>query len=103
MNKIPYLHVYGNEYGHADSFIIGNAESLRLLRDTIDYALANGIGSFPAFVADGEGYNVKILVEEEDSFWEKSLRPYLGIDEDTRPDAIGPSEAFRRRLVVRPE
>lgn len=74
--KFPKLHIHGPTYYHDHSFIIGDRESLELLRDAIDSALAEGQGKATSFTADGEGFDLEVYREEDDSYWDKALLPY---------------------------
>ena len=61
---IAYLHIYGQYAHHSPALIIGNSLALKRLRDAIDTALADGIGSVDAFCEDGEGYRTIVKVSE---------------------------------------
>lgn len=97
MSKTPYLHIYAQTFYHDHAFLVGNRESLELLRDAIDSALAEGEGKATAYVSDGEGFDVQVYKEEEESYWNDALLPYT--DEkacDNREDAIGPWQLFKQ-------
>ncbi|KKK62083.1 hypothetical protein LCGC14_3007870 [marine sediment metagenome] len=94
------LNIYGQEFWHTDARIVGNREGLEELRDTIERALKDGKSSTleddarsgeetPLFASDGEGYEVIVLMNNDDwgikggkdSFWntEESRNEYTGI------------------------
>lgn len=97
--KTPKLHIYGQVYNHDHAFIVGNKESLEKLRKAIEAALETGsaVGEASAFSADGEGYDIKVYREEDDSYWDKAKLPYtdndifIGSDDD-----IGPWDLFKK-------
>lgn len=60
------LHIYSPVWQHADAFIIGDRQSLENLRDSLDRVLSGEEATgFNAFVNDGEGYNVRVAMFNE--------------------------------------
>jgi hypothetical protein len=56
------LHIYAQSQPHSESYIVGNNESLKLLRDAIDKALSDRHGSVNAiYCQDGEQYSVIVI------------------------------------------
>jgi hypothetical protein len=97
MAKPPYLHVYAQLMQHDHAFIVGDRESLQLLRDAIDSALAKGHGEVTACTSDGEGYDIAVYKEDDESYWEKAQRPYShDTSLDLREDAIDPWQLWRK-------
>lgn len=96
--KFPKLHIHSPSIWHDHAFIVGDRESLQLLRDAIDSALAEEKGKATAFTADGEGFDLEVYREEEDSYWDKALLPYT--DAETvclsTKGKIGPWDLFRK-------
>jgi len=84
------LNIYGEAYYHCEARIIGNREGLLQLKNTIDKALQSGKattetdvvdnnGDTALFASDGEGYEVKVEMHNDDwgcyapkdSYWNK--------------------------------
>jgi hypothetical protein len=77
--KIKLVHIYGQKIWHDDVFIIANREGLLALQKAISEALEKGKGVAEVFVADGEGYNVEILLNDADwpsDVWDSLVLPY---------------------------
>ena len=95
----PILHIYAQQYYHQDAYIVGNKESLTELRNAINKAIdADSNEQCESSVADGEGYNINIMIVNDDRTFDKLRRPY--IDEcakDTRKDAIDPYNMWYNR------
>tara|TARA_Y100000310_G_scaffold288600_1_gene314370 strand:+ start:990 stop:1292 length:303 start_codon:yes stop_codon:yes gene_type:complete len=77
--------VYGQEFHHDGVILLGNRVALTQLRDAIDDALSglepDTSANCELFTADGEGYNVYILVDDSATQSESWLRwtlPYTG-------------------------
>ena len=71
MPDFPLLHVYGQGAWHDDVHLVGTADALRALQDAITRALVNGLDVSDVFCADGEGYDLRIIVatpEEMDDY-----------------------------------
>jgi len=74
------LHIYGQGAWHGDVYIVGNREALEELRDTIDEALCDVPHSMEAFVNDGEGYELKVVLHEggwDTKSWKRLAVPYF--------------------------
>lgn len=56
------LHLYAQARNHDEAYIVGTFAALAALRKTIDAALAGEPARCDAFVADGEGYPVFVLL-----------------------------------------
>jgi hypothetical protein len=65
------IHVYPGEAWHCDGYIVGEKSGLLRLRKAIDAALESennpGMGVAPAFVNDGEGYNLFVICTDEET------------------------------------
>jgi hypothetical protein len=66
------LHVYSPRDHHDDAMLVGNKAGLIALRDAVDAAIKgdNGRGHADLFTADGEGFELRIAMEDGD--WQKS-------------------------------
>ena len=63
----PVLKVFGSESWHGSVTIIGNVESLKKLRDSIDEAIQNEYSNSLYSESDGEYYNLEVvLVNDSD-------------------------------------
>jgi len=77
MEKI--LNIYGQPFHHAEAKIIGTTRGLTALRDALNRAITNGIGSNTVddynqddsntvlWASDGEGYDV--IIEVHNDIW----------------------------------
>ena len=85
------LNIYGQPFEHTEAKIVGTTEGLTALRDALNRAITNGIGSNTdddykqddsdtvLWASDGEGYSVIIEVHNDtwgiaggkDSYWNK--------------------------------
>lgn len=63
MDREPVLHIYPLTTEHGDARIVGNHSALTLLRDAIDAALEQGQVSCSPFAADGEGYDLELIMQ----------------------------------------
>ena len=92
------LHLYGQEYYHDETYIVGSRESLLSLKKAIEDALETGRGTTEFFTSDGEGFDTNIILREEQwesPFWTNLSLPYSGeIARDKRPTAVSPSEVW---------
>lgn len=91
------LHIYAQPYFHTDSFIVGNKEALIELKKAIEEALnsSDGKAECESSVADGEGYDCRIILLNDDKQWDKLRRPYTDdYAKDNRKDAINPHELW---------
>ena len=79
VERIKLVHIYGQKIWHDDVLIIANHEGLLALQKAVSEALEKGKGVAEVFVADGEGYDVKILLNEADwpsDSWDILVLPY---------------------------
>ncbi len=76
--SIKLLHIYGQESFHDAAMIVGNREALIELANAIDKALdGHGNGTSEAFVSDGEGYGVRVVLYDKPwDEWHKLPMPY---------------------------
>lgn len=92
------LHLYGQEYYHDETYIVGSREALLSLKKAIDDALETGRGTAEFFTSDGEGFDTNIIVREdkwESPFWTSLALPYAGEHaRDRRPTAVAPAEVW---------
>lgn len=96
------LHIYGQMQWHGDSFIVGNTQGLKALRDAIDRALSDeGKGSMGAYVNDGEGfYTAVVRVDNKDTL-DKLAVPYQDeMAKDHRDEAIWPEQMKSVQLAI---
>ena len=82
------LHVYASPYEHDSPIVVGDLVGLRALRDALDAAMSDSEAvaggqavTSPLFAQDGEGYEVIVLLRDEDwedtaGFWRKAIAPY---------------------------
>ena len=100
------LHLYGQEYYHDETYIVGSKESLLSLKKAIEDALETGRGSTEFFTADGEGYDTNIILREDQwqsKFWTDLALPYAGEHaRDKRTTAIPPSEVWYHEDKYKP-
>lgn len=75
---IRLLHIYGQGAWHDNIEIVGNYEALAGLADAITRALlVDRNAEMEAFVSDGEGYSVRVLLHDEEwKEWEAMPVPY---------------------------
>lgn len=90
----PLLHIYGQGIWHDEVFIVGKREALLRLRDAIDSALAKTSGIAEVETADGEGYNIRVYNEEEQSYWDNASLPYSDVSFNGTADKISPWDLF---------
>jgi len=80
MRDIPIVHIYSQEDQHDDAFIIANREGLLIMQKAIFNALEKKKSIAKVYVADGEGYNVKILMNNTEwpsNNWNVLAIPYI--------------------------
>ena len=74
------LHIYSQSFWHAPALVIGQRKALEELAKAIQTALATGQGKcIDAFVNDGEGYDVYIILEDsgwDEEIWHNLETPY---------------------------
>jgi hypothetical protein len=93
---VKLIHIYGQSAWHDDAVILGNREGLIALAKAIQEALETNEAKaeFEAMVSDGEGYSIKIILNDspwESEFWEKAAVPYTAdYAKERREDAIWP-------------
>jgi hypothetical protein len=61
INRVAWLHIYGQHYWHSPATIRGNREALLALKAAIDVALEGSEGEAVVFASDGEGYAVNVV------------------------------------------
>lgn len=66
VGQMPVLHVYGHAHHHEPVYICGTVEALHELRATIDDALGYGKAKMEAWPNDGEGYEVVVVVADQE-------------------------------------
>ncbi len=94
---IKVLHLYAQPGWHDDAHVVGNHEGLRALAAAVNEAIACGTStSEEVTVSDGEGYRVRVLLDDSDwngASWNRRARPYT--DEparETDPTRVWPDE-----------
>lgn len=73
-NKV--LHIYGQDAWHDAAYIIGTKEALVELRNGIDEALKNDMSKVVVWPADGEGFELFLIVRTSDQM-EQLMLPYF--------------------------
>jgi len=71
-DNMPLMHVYPQYDNHGEAFIVANKDALLKLKEAIDNAINTGRGSAGLFAADGEGYDFRVICNDEgwqSSFW----------------------------------
>ena len=66
--EIPLVHVFPQQGNHSEAILVGNIEGLKLLKDALEKAIADGESAAVVFATDGEGYN--LCVKREDAKWD---------------------------------
>jgi hypothetical protein len=78
MEKIPIAQLSAQHDWHDEAYILANREGLLALQKAIVKALKNGQGKEEAFVCDGEGFKICIIVKNEDLIdWREIAVPYV--------------------------
>lgn len=91
-NSLPLIHIYPQTYNHEPIFIVSSRDGLLQLQKTINEALEKGEGESILISADGEGYECKIIMNNENwqsPFWQRMQLPYADELIDDTPNAIG--------------
>lgn len=98
MENIPIVHLYAQYQWHEDAHILANREGLLVLQKAIAEALENGYGSAEAFVSDGEGFDIRVIVKDEDlPAWREVAVPYISdIACEKNPKALWPWDLWRK-------
>lgn len=105
MNGIGLLHLYAQPAEHDDAWIVGNSAALTALAQAIQDAFSSGEGAAEVFVADGEGFTLRVRLDDapmSSPTWVRRAVPYT--DESARehrPEAIWPGETSVPTLKVR--
>lgn len=97
------LHIYAQEFNHADAWIVGERGALEALRASIDAALANGSAASPHYCADGEGYTAIVVCAEPEKVRAMRL-PYQELLNEDCGEALTAFELLDReryRSLVR--
>ncbi len=79
MNQITLLHIYGQSLQHDAAYIVGNRQGLEALKEAIETALTMDEAEISATVADGEGYQIYVLADDNDwqgKSWQGRMLPY---------------------------
>jgi hypothetical protein len=101
----PLVHVYPQTAWHDDVFVVANKEGLLALQRAVNGALKKGKGVAKVSVADGEGYDVKVLlynVSWPSKEWKTLALPYTAdYTKDMAPaasnTAVEPWELWQRK------
>jgi hypothetical protein len=71
------LHLYAQVQWHDNAYIVGTKNSLTELRNAIDLAIAGHEVKMEADVADGEGYDVfVVMLDDHEPLWNELRVPY---------------------------
>lgn len=101
----PLLHVHAQGAWHQEAYVVGNVQGLVALRDAIQTALGqlqqrpNGQGEATVYVADGEGYDVVVILDDtawEGDAWTRAAVPYWKTHaKERRREALWPWHRVR--------
>lgn len=104
--RVPLLHIYGQESWHDSVVVVGNKAALEILLQAIKTALKTGRGnSETVYPADREGYGVIVLQKngEVPEDWGRLALPYTNeIARDKREDALRPVEVSEAEILFVP-
>jgi len=104
--RVPLLHIYGQESWHDSVVVIGNRTALEMLLQTIKSALKTGRGdSETVYPADREGYGIVVLLKDGEipEDWRQLALPYTNeIAKDKREDALRPVEVGENEILFVP-
>lgn len=88
------IHIYPQESWHMDAYIVANREGLQALKEAIDEALDRENAEVEAFVSDGEGYEIEIILNDSpwgSTFWKQVAVPYTAdYAKEKREDVVWP-------------
>lgn len=90
--KEKVVHIFPQPDNHQEALIIGNKNGLIALRDAINKTLETGKGGCILMPADGENFECKILMNNEDwqePFWQRMKVPYAELA-DNNSTNFGP-------------
>ena len=59
------INLYSPTWHHQPGYVIADRHSLEQLKNAIQSALDNGAAEFNDFDSDGEGYQVRIVLDDE--------------------------------------
>jgi len=97
---IAVLHIHAQQVSHDEAFIVGNRQGLLALRQAIDAALEGEQGKADAFVADGEGFSVFVIMQPGDLGsleWNAAAVPYTrSWAAENREDAVWPHSQVKK-------
>lgn len=98
MEKIPIVHLYAQYQWHDDAHILANREGLLALQRAIAEALENGRSTAEAFVCDGEGFDIRVVMKNNDlSEWREVAVPYISdIASEKNAKAQWPWDLWRK-------
>lgn len=83
--KDPLLHIHAQYEQHDEAWLLGTRAAFLRLRDTLNQLLegkgtadSNGAETLAAgfWARDGEGFNVMLVLDENETRWNKSLPGY---------------------------
>lgn len=97
------LHIFGQNGFHDEVFIVGTADDLAKLAETINTADSSIDGRSEAdfFVADGEGYKVIVLRASEEDMDKLAVPYYDEYAQEKRDDALSPGEVYLKKGFTR--
>lgn len=76
------LHIYAQGFWHDTAYIVGDRAGLTALRDALNVALEKGCGACEPFASDGEGYETRVELCEDEATWKALQMPYTDTDMD---------------------
>lgn len=87
------LHIYAQDFWHTPATIVGDRAAIIALIQTLQEVLSTQTGvehKLEASVSDGEGYDVRIILIEDEETWKTLKYPYSDPDCDYREGKIIP-------------
>lgn len=93
----PVAHLHAQGRPHDEAYVVADEAGLRALQGAIARALdaADGTGEARVFTADGEGYDLVVLLSGPHDLAIVEL-PYADADAlDPRPEAVHPAAIYR--------
>ncbi len=92
----PVAHLHAQGHPHDEAYMVADGPGLRAIQGAIAQALdaADGIGNARVFTADGEGYDLVVVLSGPHELASAEL-PYVEADAlDPRPQAVHPAAIY---------
>lgn len=99
MVNTPIVNLYAQHDWHDEVYILANREGLLALQKAIVKALKNGQGKEEAFVCDGEGFNICIIIKDRElTAWQEVAVPYTSdVACEKNTEAIRPWDLWQQK------